>query len=100
MVLTAHDAERAAEFVAATLGPLAAETPSAARLRETLRVFLDEAENAPRAAARLHTHRNTVLQRVARATELLGHRPGERRLAVELALELCHQLGPRVLSRA
>jgi DNA-binding PucR family transcriptional regulator len=98
--LTAQDAERAAEFVAATLGPLAAETPSAARLRETLRVFLDEAENAPRAAARLHTHRNTVLQRVARATELLGHRPGERRLAVELALELCHQLGPRVLSRA
>jgi DNA-binding PucR family transcriptional regulator len=98
--LTAQDAERAAEFVAATLGALAAETPSAARLRETLRVFLDEAEHAPRAAARLHTHRNTVLQRVARATELLGHRPGERRLAVELALELCHQLGPRVLSRA
>ena len=97
--LVAQDQERAAEFVADTLGQLAVDTPSAERLRETLRVFLDEAENAPRAAARLHTHRNTVLQRIARATELLGHDPGDRRLAVELALELAHQLGPTVLSR-
>jgi DNA-binding PucR family transcriptional regulator len=97
--LAAGDDGRAAEFVATTLGPLAANEPGAARLRETLRVFLDEAENAPRAAARLHTHRNTVLQRVARAGDLLGHRPGDRRLAVELALELAHRLGPRVLVR-
>jgi DNA-binding PucR family transcriptional regulator len=95
----AQDQDRAAEFVATTLGPLAADTPTAARLRETLRVFLDEAENAPRTAARLHTHRNTVRQRVARAAELLGHRPGERRLALALALELAHQIGPRVLTR-
>jgi DNA-binding PucR family transcriptional regulator len=92
--LAAHDQRRAAEFVSATLGPLAADTPNALRLRETLRVFLEEAEHAPRAAARLHTHRNTVLQRVARATDLLGYRPGERRLAVELALELRRRLGP------
>jgi hypothetical protein len=39
-----------------------------------------------------------VLQRVARATELLGRPPGERRLATELALELAHQIGPRVLT--
>ncbi|KIU15582.1 PucR family transcriptional regulator [Mycolicibacterium llatzerense] len=96
--LAAQNTNRAAEFVAATLGPLAEDTSAAARLRETLRVFLDEAENAPRAATRLHTHRNTVLQRVARATELLGYQPGERRLAMELALELAHQLGPRVLT--
>ncbi|MEU7905662.1 helix-turn-helix domain-containing protein [Actinoplanes sp. NPDC049118] len=86
--LAAHDQRRATDFVRSTLGPLAEDTPAAARLRETLRVFLEEAENAPRAAQRLHTHRNTVLQRVARATELLGYRPGDRRLAVELALEL------------
>ncbi|BBZ12649.1 PucR family transcriptional regulator [Mycobacterium branderi] len=97
--LAAQDLDRAAEFVTTTLGPLSADTQSAGRLRETLRVFLNEANNAPQAAARLHTHRNTVLQRVARATELLGHAPGERRLAVELALELAHYLGPRVLSR-
>ena len=93
--LAAQDARRASEFVTSTLGPLADETPAAARLRETLRVFLEEAENAPRTAARLHTHRNTVLQRVARATELLGYRPSERRLALELALELRRRLGPR-----
>jgi DNA-binding PucR family transcriptional regulator len=97
--LAAHNLDRAAEFVATTLGPLAENAASAERLRETLRVFLDEAENAPRAAARLHTHRNTVLQRVARATELLGYQVSDRRLAVELALELAHQIGPRVLSR-
>jgi DNA-binding PucR family transcriptional regulator len=97
--LAATDSDRAAEFVASARGPLAADEPGAARLRETLRVFLDEAENAPRAATRLHTHRNTVLQRVARATELLGHRPGARRLELALALELAHQLGPRVLTR-
>jgi DNA-binding PucR family transcriptional regulator len=97
--LAAHDRARAAEFVAATLGPLAEDTVSAARLRETLRVFLDEADNAPRTAERLHTHRNTVLQRVARATELLGRPPGERRLALELALELAHRIGPRALTR-
>ncbi len=97
--LAAQNLDRAAEFVATTLGRLAADTAAAARLRETLRVFLDEAENAPRAAARLHAHRNTVLQRVARATELIGHRPGEHRLATELALELAHQIGPRVLTQ-
>lgn len=96
--LAAQNPDRAAEFVAATLGPLAEDTPAATRLRDTLRVFLDEADNAPRAATRLHTHRNTVLQRVVRATELLGYQPGERRLAMELALELAHQLGPRVLT--
>lgn len=93
--LVAADQQRASEFVATTLGALAEETPAAARLRETLRVFLEEAENAPRTAARLHTHRNTVLQRVARATELLGYTPGEKRLAVELALELRRRLGYR-----
>jgi DNA-binding PucR family transcriptional regulator len=92
--LAAQDERRAAEFVQATLGALSEPTPTAARLRETLRVFLEEAEHAPRTAARLHTHRNTILQRVARATEVLGYPPGERRLAVELALELRRRLSP------
>jgi DNA-binding PucR family transcriptional regulator len=93
--LAAQDRDRATEFITVTLGPLADDTTTAARLRETLRVFLEEADHAPRAAARLHTHRNTILQRVARATELLGYQPSERRLAVELALELQRWLGPR-----
>ena len=92
--LAAHDPRRAAEFVASTLGPLAEDDTAAARLRETLRVYLEEADNAPHAAARLYTHRNTILKRIARATELLGYPPGERRLAVELALELRRHLPP------
>lgn len=92
--LAAQDPDRAQAFVAATLGALAADTPTAARLRETLRVFLDEADNAPRAARRLGTHRNTVLQRVGRATALLGRPPQDSRLAVSLALELARRLGP------
>jgi DNA-binding PucR family transcriptional regulator len=94
--LAAHDPRAASEFIASTLGPLAEDSPGAARLRETLRVYLEEADNAPRAAARLYTHRNTVLKRIARATELLGYGPGERRLAVELALELRRHLPPPV----
>lgn len=93
--LASQDPQRAHHFVAARLGPLAEETPIAARLRETLRIYLDEAENAPRAAKRLYLHRNTVLQRVARATEILGYPPARERLAVELALELRRRLGPR-----
>jgi DNA-binding PucR family transcriptional regulator len=92
--IAAADLVRATDFVGRTLGPLAHDNPTAARLRETLRTFLEEAEHAPRAAARLHTHRNTVLQRVARATELLGYDPGRKRLAVELALEISRRLGP------
>lgn len=90
--LASSDEGRAHDFVLSTLAGLAEDTPTAARLRETLRVYLDVAENAPRAAERLHTHRNTVLQRVARATEILGYLPGERRLAVALALELRRRL--------
>ena len=92
--LAAHDPRAATEFIAATLGPLAEDSPAAARLRETLSVYLEGADNAPRAASRLYTHRNTVLKRIARATELLGYPPGERRLAVALALELRRHLPP------
>ncbi|MFE3798647.1 PucR family transcriptional regulator [Nocardia tengchongensis] len=88
------DARRVRQFVTSTLGPLAADSPGAQRLRETLRVFLAEADNAPKTARRLHTHRNTVLQRIARATELLGYSPGERRLTVTLALELDRWVRP------
>jgi DNA-binding PucR family transcriptional regulator len=88
VLLTSDDIGRASEFFNATLGPLAADTETAATLRETLRVYLEEADNAPRAAVRLHIHRNTVLQRIERATELLGYPPAQRRLALHLALEL------------
>jgi DNA-binding PucR family transcriptional regulator len=98
VALAGQDQEQVAEFVASVLGPLAAaDDPALARLRETVRVFLDEGEHGPRTAERLHTHRNTVLHRVARAEELIGHPIRDRRLAIALALELAARLGPRVL---
>jgi DNA-binding PucR family transcriptional regulator len=98
--LAGQDVEQVREFVTNALGPLAVDDSSAARLRETLRVYLEEGEHGPRTARRLNTHRNTVLHRVARAEELLGHPIGDRRLAVALALELTARLGSRALGRA
>ena len=96
--LVAHDAGRMTDFVRTTLGPLSGTDASAARLRETLHVYLREGENAPRTAERLYAHRNTVLQRIARAEELLGYPIADRRLELALALEVCHRLGGRTLA--
>ena len=96
--LVAQDPRRMTDFVRTTLGPLAGRDAAAARLRETLRMYLSEGESAPRAAQRLYTHRNTVLHRVARAEELLGHPIADRRLELALALELTHRLGERTLA--
>ena len=91
------DRQALREFVAAQLGPLGARTPAAARLRETLTVYLEDAGNATRAAARLHTHKNTVRYRVQRAEETLGRPVTEDRLALELALRVVQILGDAVL---
>jgi DNA-binding PucR family transcriptional regulator len=100
VALAGQDEEQVIEFVANVLGPLAADDAASARLRETLRVYLEEGEHGPRAAARLNTHRNTVLHRVARAEELLGHAIADRRLAIALALELVSRIGTRALGAA
>ncbi|KXO89586.1 PucR family transcriptional regulator [Tsukamurella pseudospumae] len=92
------DPQRAARFVRDVLGGLAVDSGRAARLRDTLRVYLDCADSASAAAERLHAHRNTVLQRVAAAAALLGRDPGDRRLATMTALDLAHYAGRTVLS--
>jgi DNA-binding PucR family transcriptional regulator len=93
ITLLAGDQQRLHEFIAEALGPLAAPSATAARLRETLRIYLQEADNAAATAVRLNTHRNTVLYRVARARELLGQPLAPRRLAMSVALEAVHRLG-------
>lgn len=98
VALAAQDEERAAAFVASVLGALDAGDETTAGLRETLRVYLDEGEHGPRTAQRLNMHRNTVLHRVARAEELLGHPVADRRLSLAVALELSHRLGPRAVA--
>lgn len=92
VALTAADDARAADFVARTLGELATAPDD---LRETLRVYLREGSSASRAARALYTHRNTVLNRLTRARELLPAPLEGRGLSVALALEVVHWLGPR-----
>jgi DNA-binding PucR family transcriptional regulator len=92
VALAADDEARAADFVARTLGELATAPDE---LRETLRVYLREGSSASRAARALFTHRNTVLNRLARARELLPAPLDGRGLPVALALEVVHWLGPR-----
>ena len=81
------------EWASRVLGGLMAEDEAAARLRETVRAFLDARGSYTDAAARLHVHKNTVHYRVRKAEELLGHPLAERRLDIEVALRACAQLG-------
>jgi DNA-binding PucR family transcriptional regulator len=92
VALATQDEERAAELVDRTLGPLATAPEE---LRETLRVYLREECNATRAAKALYAHRNTVLNRLAKAEELLPAPLTGRSLQVALALEIVRWLGVR-----
>jgi DNA-binding PucR family transcriptional regulator len=83
--LASQDEQRAAAFIAATLGELAGADE---QLRETVRVYLQQDCSTARAAELLHTHRNTVLKRLARADTLLPSSLAGRGLEVRLALEL------------
>jgi DNA-binding PucR family transcriptional regulator len=87
-VMLTHSREEARRFVAQRLGDLAAEDKSVARLRDTLRVFLEENGSFQNAAARLGVHKNTVAYRIRRAEELLGHGVRERQLELQTALRL------------
>jgi DNA-binding PucR family transcriptional regulator len=93
VALALQDEEQARQVVADTLGDLVSAPPE---LTETLRVYLQTQSHAARTAERLYTHRNTVLNRVARAERLLPRPIGGRVLAVGLALELLRWLGPQV----
>lgn len=92
VALATQDEERAQALVERTLGDLAT---APAELRETLRAYLAEGSNASRTAARLPAHRNTVLNRLARAEELLPAPLDGRRLQVAVALEVVRWLGTR-----
>ncbi len=96
VALSTQDADEAADFVARTLGDLAMADPE---LRETLRVYIREQFSASRAARALYAHRNTVLNRLARARELLPAPLDGRGLQVGLALEIAHWLGARAAVR-
>ena len=97
--LLGGDIAYAREWVNGVLGDLAADTENDERLRETLRVFLACGSSYKMAAEELAMHFNTVKYRVGRAEARRGRPIAEDRLAVELALLMCHWYGAAVHRR-
>lgn len=83
-------------WVGRILGGLADDTEAAARLRDTVRVFLETGGSFTEAAARLHMHKNTVHYRVRKAEEVRGRPLTDGRLDVEIALLATDLLGRRM----
>lgn len=90
--LATRDEQAANAYVIRVLGRLATADPD---LRKTVRVYVREGLSAAGAAQVLFTHRNTVLNRLQRAEQLLPQRWPTRWLEVGVALEIDHWLGPR-----
>lgn len=97
--LLAKDLPATRSWVHSVLGPLASDDAGSHRMRETVRIFLEENGSYTSAADRLMMHKNSVKYRIARAKELRGRAFSEDRLDVELALLACHWLGEAVLRR-
>jgi PucR C-terminal helix-turn-helix domain/GGDEF-like domain len=89
-ILLLREPERAHRFVRAELGPLADDTPEAARLRETLDASFRLGSHVS-AAEHLQLHEHTVRNRLHRAEEHLGRPLSERRTELQVALRL-HRL--------
>jgi DNA-binding PucR family transcriptional regulator len=87
-------------WVTETLGALADDDEHNARLRDTLRVFLEENGSYKTTAERLTLHKNTVQYRVRKAEESLRRPISQDRLHIELALLASQWLGHAVLRPA
>ncbi len=88
--LVTQDPDRADQFIKQTLGELESASPE---LRAAVLTFINEQCNASRAAARLYTHRNTLLRRLSRAEQLLPRPLDENSVHVAVALEMVHWRG-------
>lgn len=97
LALMSSSIELLRTWVIETLGSLAADDDHNARLRDTLRVFLQEKGSFKATAERLTLHKNTVQYRVRKAEEALGRPIDDQRLQVELALLAAEWLGATVL---
>ena len=95
--LVAKDIPDARAFVTATLGGLAGTDERSHELRETLLAFLEANRSYTAVALSSHLHKNTVVQRVKRASELTG-RDMTNHLDLHVALMLVDILGERVLT--
>lgn len=90
VALITADTDRAAAYVKHVLGDFESAN---AELRDTVRAFINEQCSASRTAARLYTHRNTLLRRLARADELLPRPLAQSSVNVAVALDVLHWLG-------
>lgn len=98
VAMLVRDLPASRRWVADTLGALALDTEPAARLRETLLTFLRTGSYVE-TSKKLMLHRNTVKYRLTKAKRERGRPLTEGRLDLELALHLCHVLGPAVLQQ-
>lgn len=99
LALMAGSIELLQAWVIETLYALA-DDDHHARLRDTLRVFLQENGSYKSTAERLLLHKNTVQYRVRKAEESLRRPISQDRLQVELALLASQWLGAAVLRPA
>jgi len=97
LALMSSSIELMRAWVIETLGSLADDDDNSARLRDTLRVFLQENGSFKATAERLILHKNSVQYRVRKAEEAIGRPVDENRLHVELALLASQWLGATVL---
>lgn len=80
--------EARVSFVRRELGELAVAGEATERLRSTLRVYLKQGGDASLAGELLRLHPNTVRYRIRQAEKKIGHPIGQRRVQIELALEI------------
>lgn len=80
-------------FVLRELGALAASDETTERLRDTLRVYLRLGSDATAAGEALQLHPNTVRYRIRQAEKKVGRPLTQRRVQIELALEIVSVLG-------
>jgi DNA-binding PucR family transcriptional regulator len=95
--LLSADLERTRRFVRAQLGALAGDDDEHARLRATLRVYLEEHGSRQATAERLGVHANTVGNRVRACQRALGAGGELHRVELHVALTLSQMLGSSVL---
>ncbi|MER6123471.1 helix-turn-helix domain-containing protein [Streptomyces sp. NPDC001795] len=87
-------------WVRSVLGPLADDDEHCARLRETLRVFLDTGCSYTATGSSQILHRNTVQYRIRKAEEAMGYAVQERRTDLDVALLAVEHLGSVLLRKS
>ena len=94
LLLALRESGELVPFVQRTLAPLLADARNGDSLIETLEAFFASNGNLSEAARRLGLHRNSLLYRLSRARELLGHDldDPELRLSLQLAIKSRHVL--------